>query len=129
MGYYSNVLVATTKSGYEKIKSVLDANDKCDYLRKEMQEFGTSKDDKYVAFGWDGIKWMSYNFEDVSAAKRAFEECGEPVKVVSIGEDGMYDEEYYGEEDYDMPYVEAITVYDYSDEWNMKEGFRKMNIV
>lgn len=77
----------------------------------------SSSDGKYTMYGFDDVKWFGYNHMERQAYEQAFEECGEPVKYIAIGEDGATDEETWGDEDYDMPYVEAISVFDYGPEW------------
>lgn len=79
MGYYSSVLLATTRKGYGDILKKLKANKECERLVNSMQEMGET-------------------------------------------EDGRNESYFYGEEDYDMPYIDACTRYDYEREWKMKVG-------
>lgn len=155
MGYYSDVRIATTKEGFEKIKQLVpkiyEENLKAlvEEAKKDKKEIkqdkntvtidhaiyskhtdlmedptlvlATSKDGKYVIFGWDGLKWQGYMHMERKSYEKAFEMCGEPVRSVSIGEDEVSECLQWGEDDYDMPYLEVVTQFDYEDKWEFNK--------
>lgn len=150
MGYYSDVRICTTPKGLEKIKElapkyydellrkdgkVVEENDdtitisengistvytKDLWRLNSLKTYAVSRDDNYVMVGWDGIKWMGYNYKDIKAFEKAFENCGEPVRYVAIGEDNATDEGQWGDESYDMPYLEVSCCFDYDGEWDLR---------
>lgn len=155
MGYYSDVRVATTVAGFEKIKKLVPElynkqlqdiieqaktdkkeikQDKKDgtitidhtiydrkpYLKLDDAVIARDKNNKYVLFGFDGIKWMGYSHIERKAFEQAYDLCGEPVKQVCIGEDGESEDETWGDDDYDMPYLYTATAFDYDGSWEME---------
>ena len=149
MGYRCDVRVATTVEAYEKIKELAPkyyadilrkrkvveetpalitveqdgmkvCYDKEFWLLKHANVYATTRDDKYIIFGWDDIKWMGYSYDDIRAIEKAFEDCGAGVHLVAIAEDGADENTWYGEEDYDMPFVETLRDWDFDSEWDMK---------
>lgn len=153
MGYRCDVRVATTATGFEKIKKLApeyyaemlrkknvvseDENtitvddggmkicyEKNFWLLENLQVHATTRDDKFVLFGWDDIKWMGYSFDDIKAMCKAFEDCGEPVHLVAIGEDGADEDTTWNTDDLyeDLPMLETLRDWDYDNEWDFKKG-------
>lgn len=153
MGYRCDVRIATTAKGFEKIKELApqyyaemlrkkkvvseDENtitvddggmkicyEKNFWLLENLQVHATARDDKFVLFGWDDIKWMGYSFDDLKAMRKAFEDCGEPVRLVAIGEDGADEDDVWNTDDVyeDLPMLETMRDWDYDSEWDFKKG-------
>ena len=144
MGYRCDVRIGTTKKGWEFIEKMApkyyDNYIKSSVIEREegdcvvIKEHGigtlynkkldwkpeilrTTKDGKYVEFGWDDIKWMGYDFFAIKAYREAMEKSGEHCKEVCVGEDGAtMEEEYNWKEDYDFPVLETYSCIN-DDEW------------
>lgn len=153
MGYRCDVRVATTATGFEKIKKLApeyyagalrkhkvvkeDENsitvkdggvnvlyDKNMWLVDSAKVYATTRDDKFVLFGWDDIKWMGYRLETMQAMRKAFDDCGEPVHLVAIGEDGATEDEAWNSDDVyeDLPLLETMRGWDFDNEWDFVKG-------
>lgn len=75
------------------------------------------KTKQYVMYGFSWLKWIGYEHMERRAWEMAWEEIEEPVYTIAVGEDGVTEENEYGE-DYDMPYIETGG-FSYSDEWKL----------
>ena len=100
MGYYSDVMVSTTRKGFEHLKAK-DAGSKYPlfggYGYQEHVNDGDS-----VVFGWSCIKWY-HSFPEVNAVLEGLSELAEddvPWEYIEVGEDGEV-ERLCGEGDYD----------------------------
>lgn len=91
MGYRSNVRIATTRAGYERMCRIVDETDAGNEFRlmgakvapKHRSSFGGT-----VVFGWDWIKWDEC-YPDVSKvvkAQQTIESEGYPVVFARVGE-------------------------------------------
>lgn len=85
-------------------------------LDYEIETF--ADDGHYVMFGWDWVKWLGYDHLEREAYDYACDNCGEYVRCLMVGEDGMTEEhEWNNEKDEgSMPYVCAYTRID-DDAW------------
>ena len=131
MGYYSEVAITTTDKGWEKIeklakqyyKEMLNAKIKehgssvwddcivCDGIAypKELDvKFSVKSKDGYTLAYVSDVKWLDYpDWIQVRAYRKAFNDCGEYVRELMVGEDGAIDEYPYNEhkEPGDIPHI------------------------
>lgn len=153
MGYRCDVRIATTAKGFEKIKELApqyyaemlrkkkvvgeDENtitvddggmkicyEKNFWLLENLQVYATTRDDKFVLFGWNDIKWMGYNYDDIKAMRKAFDTCGEPVHLVMIGEDGDTGDAAWNSDNIyeDLPLLDTMRSWDFDNEWDFMKG-------
>ena len=107
MGYYSDVMVSTTREGYERIKELAGDG-------MNGHEVKVCAADS-VVFGWDGVKWYPY-FDEVADVMWALHQAadeGIPWEYVEVGEDGRADWEVSEDDEYPNPglkyHIEAQT--------------------
>jgi hypothetical protein len=74
---------------------------------------------QYVMYGFTWRKWLGYNHTERQAWEEAWDEIDEPVHTLAIGEDNATEEHWYGDEDYDMPYIE-VGGFQFSDQWELR---------
>lgn len=93
MGYRSEVKIATTREGYERICRRVDElsaeSDAYPLIGTEINPDFFDEAGGCVAFGWDHIKWYEGDLEDVSNVSKALaeiEDDGLPVEFCRIGE-------------------------------------------
>lgn len=93
MGYRSDVRIATTHEGYERVCKRVDelSEGRNTYPligTKRAPEFFEEEDDS-VVFGWDWIKWYDGMYTDVTNVMTALAEiegAGLPYEFCRIGE-------------------------------------------
>lgn len=93
MGYRSEVRIATTREGYERICRRVD---ELSARGDDYPLIGTNVSPDFfdeaggcVAFGWDYIKWYDGDLDDVSNVSKALaeiEDDGLPVEFCRVGE-------------------------------------------
>ena len=93
MGYRSEVKIATTREGYERICKRVDemgAGSKATQLigAKITPDYREDFDDA-VVFGWDWIKWYDGDYEEITNVCKALRElpvAGIPYQFCRVGE-------------------------------------------
>ena len=93
MGYRSDVRIATTREGYERLCKHVDelsaGKNTCPLLgANRMPEF-FEENDGSVAFGWDWVKWYDGTLVDVSNVTTALSSLiqdGVPCEFCRTGE-------------------------------------------
>lgn len=90
MGCMSEVTVATTREGYERICRRVDemgaGNDEEQIIGSEIEPDYYEEHEGCVAFGWDGIKWYECysDIYNVITAIRELEDVGIPYEFCRI---------------------------------------------
>ena len=86
MGYYSNVMVATTKDGYNKI--IKDQNKIPDYVLKDEAEIKEyeKNDRKCVFIQFDSIKWYN-EYIDIQAFEKSLSKLKDGYVFCRMGEE------------------------------------------
>lgn len=94
MGYRSDVRIATTREGYERIcRRVDELSDSLDahpLIGTKIAPGFVDEDGDSVVFGWDSVKWYDGQYADVTNVSKALSEieaAGLPVEFCRIGED------------------------------------------
>lgn len=94
----------------------------CVYLKEISSDYEIVKetaDGNFVMFGYDWVKWMGYDHLEHQATDWAAEQCGEPVRLLMVGENGAEEENRWGDMErveYDLLYVGVETHID-DDDW------------
>lgn len=93
MGYRSEVRIATTREGYERICKRVDDLGKSSnvypLISTKVKPDFFDEEDGTVAFGWDHIKWYDGDYEDVTHVSKALAELeadGLPLEFCRVGE-------------------------------------------
>ena len=121
--YYNNALQEEIKSGeiddtWTSDEDICIKKDGFGVIyRRELSfdyEIFNEDVEGYVMFGWDWVKWLGYNHLERQAYEKAFENCGEFVRCLMVGEDGAHEEHEWNSEkdDGNMPYVSVYTCID-----------------
>jgi hypothetical protein len=122
MGYCSDVRIATTKEGYDKLKELVEAiTAKRALAEGYAYNLLESTDEKkynpkadYVIFGWDYIKWYEDNDPDVNAVITALKKVSEkyPVRFIRVGEEPGDIEDWDTDPQYVLPGLYTATYID-----------------
>ena len=90
MGYYSDVSIATTEEGYERIARCCDALGlEHPLLSSDAKPDFVNRHEGCVLFGWQGVKWYegAAEVDAVMSALASLKGDGVPVMLVRTGED------------------------------------------
>ncbi len=93
MGYRSEVRIATTREGYDRVCAHVDAlssgGDSYPLIGTKQEPEFFDEQDGSVVFGWDWIKWYDGQLADVTNVSDALSEiadAGIPYEFCRVGE-------------------------------------------
>lgn len=93
MGYRSEVRIATTREGYDRMREHVDAlseeHDAYPLMGAGREPDFFDEQDGCVVFGWDDVKWYEGQLSDVTNVVKALNEigeCGLPYEFCRTGE-------------------------------------------
>jgi hypothetical protein len=112
MSYLSEVMIATTKSGYDEIKQLTQAivakkilaGEYCDNMFDYLYASRYNPKADYVIIGWDGVNWGE-EYPEIQAVIQALQEASEkyPIRFMRLGEDPGDTEEWDTDSKYTLP--------------------------
>jgi hypothetical protein len=122
MGYCSDIRIAMTKEGYDKLNEIVTAitveralaEGYAYNLLESTDEKKYNPKANYVIFGWDCIKWYEDDDPDINAFVTALKEIsGEyPVRFIRVGEEPGDIEEWDTDPQYELPGLYTATYID-----------------
>jgi hypothetical protein len=122
MGYCSDIRIATTKEGYNKLNELVEAitvkqalaEGYAYNLLESIDEKKYNPKANYVIFGWDCIKWYEDDDPYVNAVITALKKVSEeyPVRFIRVGEEPGDIEEWDTDPEYVLPGLYTATYID-----------------
>jgi hypothetical protein len=122
MGYCSDIRIATTKEGYNKLNELVEAitvkqalaEGYAYNLLESIDEKKYNPKANYVIFGWDCIKWYEDDDPYVNAVITALKKVSEeyPVWFIRVGEEPGDIEEWDTDPEYVLPGLYTATYID-----------------